>query len=88
MMDESKQSLKRTDDEVVGVPSEVISSDLAKLPKNILRRVRALKKLQLEEIGVLSRYYKDVHELEMKFEPELQGIRNKASNFLFQSNHH
>jgi len=55
------------------------SADLAKLPKNVLRRVRALKKLQLEEIDVLSDYYKAVHELDTKYAEQYNGIRNKRS---------
>ena len=75
-----KRSLTRTDDPTTNVQvyGEASSTDLHKLPKNVLRRVRALKKLQMEETGVLSKYYKAVHQLDMKFAQEFDGVRKKV----------
>jgi len=72
-----KRSLTRTDEPIECKDCEVPSTDVAKLPKNVQRRVRALKKLQLEEIGVLSDYYKALHGLEAKYEQKCNGIRKK-----------
>lgn len=38
-----------------------------KLSRPILRRVRALKKIQLESLEVEAQFYKEVHELEKVF---------------------
>jgi len=78
MVGDAKESLKRTDGPL-DFGSEVPMMDLAKQPKNVLRRVRALKKLQMEEIGVLSSYYKAVHELDTQYEKQYNGIRKKRN---------
>jgi len=45
--------------------------------KDVLRRVRALKKYQLESIGIESKFYQRVHELEKEFQPLFENVNTK-----------
>ncbi|KAI1716609.1 nucleosome assembly protein (NAP) domain-containing protein [Ditylenchus destructor] len=53
------------------------SSNLAETSKEVQRRVRALKKFQLESITLESEFYKRVHELEKEFQPMFDAINVK-----------
>ncbi|KAF6772365.1 hypothetical protein AHF37_08164 [Paragonimus kellicotti] len=67
-----------------GTASSKLSEDLnlraslmEKLPLEIKRRVRALKKLQYETVKVDVAFYKELFELEMKYDVEHQRIFNQ-----------
>jgi hypothetical protein len=55
------------------------SENLAATSQPVRRRVRALKKLQLESINVESAFYERVHELEKEFEPLFEAIHKKRT---------
>jgi nucleosome assembly protein 1-like 1 len=60
------------------------SSDiLSSLPKSVLRRIKALKKLQLQSVNIESDFYKEVHALECRYWEKFQGVykqRSKITN--------
>uniref|UniRef100_A0A915E1E0 Nucleosome assembly protein n=1 Tax=Ditylenchus dipsaci TaxID=166011 RepID=A0A915E1E0_9BILA len=53
------------------------STNLAETSKEVQRRVRALKKYQLESIDLESKFYHRVHELEKEFQPMFNAINLK-----------
>ena len=48
-------------------------------PASVLRRVKALKKLQVEEIDLESNFQVRLNELEREFQPLFQKINQKVS---------
>lgn len=58
--------------EALGIPSYLCDA-----PQPVLRRVRALKKLQLESLEIEAQFYKEVHELELKFQPIFNEMNAK-----------
>jgi len=50
--------------------------------KDVLRRVRALKKYQLESIGIESKFYQRVHELEKEFQPLFDNVNSKRKSII------
>jgi len=58
---------------IVGSPSGYIQS----LPKEVKRRIKALKKLQNEIINVESEFYKEVNEIEIKFAEKYKSLYEK-----------
>jgi len=55
---------------------------LAALSKAALRRVRALKKLQLDEISALAEFHKRVHTLTLEMFPRFKEIRSKVGQLM------
>jgi len=47
-------------------------------PASVLRRVKALKKLQVEEIGLESKFHARLNQLEKEFQPLFQSINLKV----------
>ncbi|KAF2360480.1 Nucleosome assembly protein (NAP) [Trinorchestia longiramus] len=62
----------------IGHPSDYIDS----LPKVIKRRIKALKKLQLEFTELEAEFYKEVHELEVKYDALHQPLYEKRRQIL------
>lgn len=58
---------------IVGSPSGYIQS----LPKEVKRRIKALKKLQNEIINVEADFYKEVNALELKYAPKYSSLFEK-----------
>jgi len=58
---------------IVGSPSGYIQS----LPKEVKRRIKALKKLQFSIINVESEFYKEVNELEAKYADKYKALFDK-----------
>jgi len=58
---------------IVGSPSGYIQS----LPKEVKRRIKALKKLQNEIINVESEFYKEVNDIEIKFAEKYKSLYEK-----------
>ncbi|XP_005101973.1 nucleosome assembly protein 1-like 1 isoform X2 [Aplysia californica] len=58
---------------IVGSPSGYIQS----LPKEVKRRIKALKKLQNEIINVEAEFYKEVNLLELKYAPKYTALFEK-----------
>lgn len=58
------------------------SSVIADASKEVQRRIRALKKYQLQSIELESKFYSRVHELEAEFEPLFNSISEEV-NFFF-----
>jgi hypothetical protein len=54
-------------------------------PPSVLRRVKALKKLQVEEIDLESKFHVRLNELEKVFQPLFQRINKKVSAASFPS---
>lgn len=57
------------------------ASCLTEASKPILRRIRALKKNQLEALELESKFYEKVHVLEMEFDPLFKQIQEKVFFF-------
>ncbi|KAL3266206.1 hypothetical protein HHI36_010389 [Cryptolaemus montrouzieri] len=52
---------------MAALQSQRIAEMLANLPPSVKRRVKALKRLQLETTNIEAKFYKEVHELECKY---------------------
>ena len=52
---------------------------LFSLPKDVQRRIKALKKLQSEIIDVESDFYKDMHKLEIKYAQKYTALSEKVN---------
>uniref|UniRef100_A0A914GWV7 Nucleosome assembly protein n=1 Tax=Globodera rostochiensis TaxID=31243 RepID=A0A914GWV7_GLORO len=52
---------------------------LGQLSRPILRRVRILKKYQMESLEIESQFYKRVHELEKEFQPLFDEVNSKRA---------
>lgn len=63
---------------IVGSPSGYIQS----LPKEVKRRIKALKKLQNEIINVEADFYKEVNELELKYAPKYTALFEKRKEVI------
>ncbi|KAK6973676.1 Nucleosome assembly protein 1-like 1-A [Biomphalaria glabrata] len=63
---------------IVGSPSGYIQS----LPKEVKRRIKALKKLQNEIIHIESEFYKEVNALELKYAPKYSELFEKRKEIL------
>ncbi|KAH9495951.1 Nucleosome assembly protein 1-like 4 [Bulinus truncatus] len=63
---------------IVGSPSGYIQS----LPKEVKRRIKALKKLQNEIIHVEAEFYKEVNALELKYAPKYSELFEKRKEIL------
>ncbi|XP_022240989.1 nucleosome assembly protein 1-like 1 isoform X2 [Limulus polyphemus] len=63
---------------MVGSPSEYIES----LPKTVKRRIKALKKLQLECTRLEAKFYEEVHILECKYADLYTPIFEKRNEFI------
>ncbi|GFO01239.1 nucleosome assembly protein 1-like 1 [Plakobranchus ocellatus] len=63
---------------IVGTPSGYIQS----LPKEVKRRIKALKKLQNEVINVEAEFYKEVNALELKYAPKYSQLFEKRKDIL------
>jgi len=76
--------MNRGDDGNIGEagPEGVGTIQLLNQPKAVLRRVKALKKLQVEEIGVESEFHKRLNQLEKEFEPLFQKINQKRKTIV------
>ncbi|XP_059168530.1 nucleosome assembly protein 1-like 1 isoform X2 [Physella acuta] len=66
---------------IVGSPSGYIQS----LPKEVKRRIKALKKLQNEVINVEAEFYKEVNALELKYAPKYSQLFEKRKEILTAS---
>lgn len=59
------------------------SSDvLTSLPKSVLRRIKALKKLQLQSVNIESDFYKEVHALECRYWEKFQAVYKQRSKIV------
>lgn len=56
--------------------------DLATLPSEVKRRIKALKKLQFEMLNIESDFYREVHELECKYASRYEPIFNKRAEIV------
>ncbi|BFZ05232.1 hypothetical protein BsWGS_08270 [Bradybaena similaris] len=63
---------------IVGSPSGYVQS----LPKEVKRRIKALKKLQNEIINIEAEFYKEVNALELKYAPKYSNIFEKRKDIL------
>jgi len=63
---------------IVGSPSGYIQS----LPKEVKRRIKALKKLQNEIISVEADFYKEVNALELKYAPKYSALFEKRKEVI------
>jgi nucleosome assembly protein 1-like 1 len=63
---------------IVGSPSGYIQS----LPKEVKRRIKALKKLQNEVINIEAEFYKEVNALELKYAPKYSQLFEKRKDIL------
>lgn len=55
------------------------SGYIASLPAPVKRRIKSLKKLQLEATNIEARFYEEVHELEVKYHSLYQPLYNKRA---------
>jgi hypothetical protein len=55
-----------------------VSDFLRSLPANVKRRVRYLKRLQVDGIQLEVEFYRAVHELEIKFAPKFAALHTKV----------
>jgi hypothetical protein len=55
------------------------SQNLAETSQPVRKRIRALKKLQIESINVESKFYQRVHEIEKEFQPLFEEIHKKRA---------
>ena len=70
---------------MVGLPSGYYDS----LPNVVKRRVKALKNLQVEKIKIEGDFFKEVHELEVKYNLKYEPLykkRNEIVNGLYEPN--
>lgn len=63
---------------IVGQPSDYIQT----LPAAVKRRLKALKKLQLETTKVEAEFFKEVHALECKYQPRYQPFYEKRAQII------
>uniref|UniRef100_A0A914EMV3 Uncharacterized protein n=1 Tax=Acrobeloides nanus TaxID=290746 RepID=A0A914EMV3_9BILA len=56
-----------------------IAENLAETSKEVRKRIRALKKLQMESIKVESEFYEKVHLLEKEFQSLFDEINNRRA---------
>lgn len=59
---------------------------MAALPPQVKRRIKALKKLQLEATNIEAEFFKEVHELECKYLKLYTPLYTTVSKTLFYSN--
>lgn len=58
------------------------SIDISKLPVVVQNRVKALKNLQMETVKAESEYYKEVHQLDLKYQQQYDIINKKRTDVL------
>lgn len=63
---------------MVGLPSGYYDS----LPEVVKRRVRALKNLQLDKIKIEGQFYREVHELEVKYGLKYEPLYQKRTDIV------
>jgi nucleosome assembly protein 1-like 1 len=63
---------------MVGLPSGYYDS----LPVVVKRRVKALKNLQLEKLKIEANFYREVHELEVKYALKYEPLYNKRTDIV------
>lgn len=56
----------------------LLNSSAYSLPKPIKRNVKALKKLQLEHVNLEVEFFKELHELEIKYEKKFEPLYDKV----------
>merc|ERR1711971_1496682 len=56
--------------------------DVSLLPKSVRDRVKALKKVQFETIKVEEEYYKEVHDLDLKYQKAYDNINAKRMKII------
>lgn len=59
----------------------VLFSGCFSLPKEVKRRIKALKKLQNEVINIEAEFYKEVNALELKYAPKYSQLFEKVIFF-------
>ncbi|KAL3091358.1 hypothetical protein niasHS_007151 [Heterodera schachtii] len=57
----------------------LIPSHLKQLSRPVIRRVRMLKKIQAQALEIESQFYKELHELEMKYQPLYDSVNAKRT---------
>jgi nucleosome assembly protein 1-like 1 len=63
---------------MVGLPSGYYDT----LPAVVKRRVKALKNLQLEKLKIEGNFYREVHELEVKYALKYEPLYNKRTDIV------
>ena len=53
------------------------SLDMSCMPKVVKNRVKALKKLQFETVKAEELYYKEIHQLDLKYQKMYEEINGK-----------
>ena len=56
----------------------LMNSSAFQLPKPVKRSVKALKKLQLEHVNIEVEFFKELHELEIKYEKKFEPLYEKV----------
>jgi len=56
--------------------------DVSSLPNSVQNRVKALKNLQLEIVKAEAAYYKEVHQLDVKYQQQYDSINKKRTEIL------
>ncbi|GFU09519.1 nucleosome assembly protein 1-like 1-A [Nephila pilipes] len=57
----------------------LLSNPLYSLPKSIRRNIRALKKLQLQHVNTEVEFFKELHDLEIKYEQKFNPLYEKRA---------
>uniref|UniRef100_A0A915M6E9 Nucleosome assembly protein n=2 Tax=Meloidogyne javanica TaxID=6303 RepID=A0A915M6E9_MELJA len=69
--------LKANDYDLAEEDAAGFSPHLSELSRPVIKRVRALKKLQLESLQVETQFYQKVYELEKQFQPLFDAVNAK-----------
>lgn len=74
---------KVTDSDIIAALNNrlgsLMNSPAFQLPKPVKRCVKALKKLQLEHVNIEVDFFKELHELEIKYEKKFEPLYEKVS---------
>lgn len=78
----------RNEGVLVSLSNRLPAETMASLPPAVQRRVRALRNLQREFVDYEAKFYKEVHELECKYEKLYKPLFDKVLFFINKHNNY
>uniref|UniRef100_A0A1B6EH55 Nucleosome assembly protein 1-like 4 n=1 Tax=Clastoptera arizonana TaxID=38151 RepID=A0A1B6EH55_9HEMI len=79
-VDDIKKQILRQPELLAALQSRFHAQMLQSLPAPVKRRIKALKKIQLEATHIEAKFYEEIHELEAKYHLKYLPLYEKRSN--------
>jgi hypothetical protein len=65
-----------------GLDDSLLDSQLLNLPKEVLKRVNALKNIQVKMVDIESKFYDELHQLECKYASMYEPLLNNREHIV------